>query len=66
MSGASVLVSGRGKPETLNGIRTRGSQRTDDSKGRGAHMEQERGAFKVKPADADLRAKFDGPETLIG
>jgi len=43
-----------GKPETAKkylegGIRTRGSQGPDDSQGRGAHMEQEHGAFKVNP-----------------
>src|SRR6267154_1658177 len=31
----------------LDGLRTRGSQRPDDSQGRSAHMEHERGAFKV-------------------
>ena len=43
-----------GKPETArkyleDGIRTRGSQRPDDSQGRGADMAQEDGAFKVNP-----------------
>ena len=31
----------------LDGLRTRGSQRPDDSQGRAPDMEHERGAFKV-------------------
>jgi hypothetical protein len=44
---ASVLLVERGKPETVERLRTRGSQGPDDSLGHGEHMEQERGAFKV-------------------
>ena len=44
---ASVLLVEWGKPETVERLRTRGSQGPDDSLGHGDHMEQERGAFKV-------------------
>jgi hypothetical protein len=48
--GASVLLAERGKPETENGIRTRGSQGPDDSQGHVIHMADLRGAFKANSA----------------
>mgnify|MGYP000019305441 CR=1 FL=1 len=54
VSGASALLAewASQKPPKKyleDGIRTRGSQRPDDSQGRGGHMEQEHGAFKENP-----------------
>ena len=43
---ASVLLAEWGKPETVERLRTRGSQGPDESLGHRDHMEQERGAFK--------------------
>ena len=48
VSGASALLAEWASQKPFDGIRTRGSQRPDDSQGRGGDMEQEHGAFKVK------------------
>lgn len=50
VSGASALLAKGASQKPFDGIRTRGSRRPDDSQGRAADMEQERGAFKVKHA----------------
>ena len=49
VSGASALLAEWASQKPFYGIRTRGSQRPDDSQGRGGHMEQEHGAFKENP-----------------
>jgi hypothetical protein len=44
---ASALLGEGASQKPFDGIRTRGSQRPDDSQGRGVDMEQEGGTFKV-------------------
>jgi hypothetical protein len=55
VSGASIwLAEGASqRPPCGSGIRTRGSQRPDDSQGRTRHMEQEGGSFKMNRDDGN-------------
>ena len=56
VSGASFRLAEGASQKPLYGIRTRGSQRPDDSQGRRVDMAQERGAFKVNRISTPLPA----------